>query len=129
MKVPAGRGKLVLYLDYDGVLHHENVLWHPKIGAYLSAPEGFVLFQHAELLERVLEPYPDICIVLSTSWMRSYGCDKVAGDWRDFSQSYGQTDFRRCAAGDASLFRCSPQAAAGLACRRRRLPRLAELVP
>ena len=82
MKVPAGRGKLILYLDYDGVLHHENVLWHPKIGAYLSAPEGYVLFQHAELLDSLLEPYPDVRIVLSTSWVRSYGCDKAAKNLR-----------------------------------------------
>ena len=82
MKVPAGRGKLILYLDYDGVLPHENVLWHPKIGAYLSAPEGYVLFQHAELLERLLEPYPDVWIVLSTSWVRSYGCVKAAKNLR-----------------------------------------------
>ena len=68
-----GRGELVLYLDYDGVLHHENVLWHPKIGAYLSAPDGYVLFQHAELLERMLAPYPQVQIVLSTSWVRRYG--------------------------------------------------------
>ena len=39
-----GTGELVLYVDYDGVLHHENVLWHPKIEAYLSAPDGYVLF-------------------------------------------------------------------------------------
>ncbi len=29
-KPPKGAGALVLYLDFDGVLHHENVLWHPK---------------------------------------------------------------------------------------------------
>ena len=69
-----GRGELLLYLDYDGVLHHEKVLWHPKIGAYLSAPDGYVLFQHAELLERMLAPYPHVQIVLSTSWVRRYGC-------------------------------------------------------
>ena len=77
-----GTGELVLYLDYDGVLHHENCLWHPKIGAYLSAPEGYVLFQHAELLERMLAPYPEVQIVLSTSWVRRYGCTKAAKQLR-----------------------------------------------
>ena len=77
-----GRGALVLYVDYDGVLHHENVLWHPKIGAYLSAPDGFVLFQHAELLEQLLVPYPEVQIVLSTSWVRRNGCAKSAKQLR-----------------------------------------------
>ncbi len=73
-----GSGQMVVYLDYDGVLHHENVLWHPRIGPYLSAPEGYVLFQHAELLEELLAPYQAIKIVLSTSWVRRYGCRKTA---------------------------------------------------
>ena len=77
-----GRGELLLYLDYDGVLHHENCLWHPKIGAYLSAPDGYVLFQHAELLENLLAPYPLVKIVLSTSWVCRYGCSKAAKNLR-----------------------------------------------
>jgi hypothetical protein len=73
-----GTGQLILYLDFDGVLHHENVLWHPRVGAYLSAPEHFKLFQHVDLLDRVLEPYPRVQIVLSTSWVRQYGCAKAS---------------------------------------------------
>lgn len=73
MTTPAGRGGLVLYLDFDGVLHHENCLWHPKRGAYLVAPERYTLFQHTELLVQVLTPYPEVQIVLSTSWIRRYG--------------------------------------------------------
>jgi hypothetical protein len=68
-----GRGGIVLYLDFDGVLHHENCLWHPKRGAYLHAPAGYKLFQHAELLASLLEPYPSVQIVLSTSWVLQYG--------------------------------------------------------
>lgn len=77
-----GEGCLILYLDFDGVLHHENVLWHPRIGAYLSAPDGYVLFQHAALLEEILAPHPDVQIVLSTSWVRRYGCTKAAKNLR-----------------------------------------------
>lgn len=77
-----GTGGLVLYLDFDGVLHHENCLWHPRIGAYLSAPDGYVLFQHAELLENLLSPYPCVQIVLSTSWVRRYGVTKAAKNLR-----------------------------------------------
>jgi hypothetical protein len=73
MKSPTAQGKLILYLDFDGVLHHENCLWHPRRGAYLDAPAGHRLFQHAELLAAELEPFPDVQIVLSTSWVLRYG--------------------------------------------------------
>jgi hypothetical protein len=73
-----GAGELVLYLDFDGVLHHENVLWHPKIGPYLSAPEQYKLFMHVDLLRELLEPFPELFIVLSTSWSVRYGCTNAA---------------------------------------------------
>lgn len=44
----------LLYLDFDGVLH---------------PPQGGERFQHADLLAEVLEPYPQLKIVLSTSWV------------------------------------------------------------
>ena len=68
-----GRDELVLYLDFDGVLHHENVLWHPRRGVYLAAPVEFALFQHAALLETLLAPHPCVHIVLSTNWVRVLG--------------------------------------------------------
>lgn len=71
-KVPRGRGELILYLDYDSPLHHENVWWHPRRGPYIKAGPEFSLFQHVPLLIDVLEPYPDVLIVLSTSWVRKY---------------------------------------------------------
>ena len=73
MKTLRGRGELVLYLDFDGVLHHENVHRHPRRGIYLEAPPEFTLFQHAALLETLLESYPAVRIVLSTSWVRVLG--------------------------------------------------------
>lgn len=78
MKPIRGRGELLLYLDYDGTLHHERVMWHPRRGVYLEAPERYVLFQHAALLEEVLAPYPQVGIVLSTSWVRTYGFSRTA---------------------------------------------------
>lgn len=77
MNALAGRNKLLLYLDFDGVLHHQNVLWHSLIGPYLSAPDGYVLFQHATLLEHILEPYPEVSIVLSTSWVLRFSLAKA----------------------------------------------------
>lgn len=71
-------GGQVLYLDYDGVLHHENVYRHPKKGIYLSAGPGFTLFQHAPLLSELLKPYPSVQIVLSTSWARVLGMTRAA---------------------------------------------------
>jgi hypothetical protein len=77
MKPLQGRGEKVLYLDFDGVLHHENVLRHPRRGIYLGAPPEFTLFQHAELLESLLGPYPDLKVVLSTSWVRALGFSRT----------------------------------------------------
>ncbi len=73
-----GRGRLVLYLDYDGVLHHENVRISNKSGPFLQAPERYRLFQHADLLAELLLPYPDLLIVLSTSWSVRYGVATAA---------------------------------------------------
>lgn len=68
--VLAGRGEAVLYLDFDGVLHHESVVRSPRGRVYLGAPDGYSLFQHVGLLEDILAPYPELRIVLSTSWVR-----------------------------------------------------------
>ena len=38
MKPLEGNGQPLLYLDFDGVLSHENVLWHEQ-GAYLDGHE------------------------------------------------------------------------------------------
>ncbi len=64
----------MLYLDFDGVLHPESVYRQPgKGGPYLADAPGHALFEHAEMLEAVLLPYPDVRIVLSTSWVQAYG--------------------------------------------------------
>lgn len=72
MKTPAGQDEYVLYLDFDGVLHHEDCWWHPRKGPYLHQT-GYQLFQHVGLLEETLAPYPQVKIVLSTSWVRRVG--------------------------------------------------------
>lgn len=78
MKSLAGHGGLLLYLDFDGVLHHHDVWWHELVGPYMRAPEEYKLFQHLPLLEKTLAPYPQVRIVLSTSWVHRYGCAKAA---------------------------------------------------
>ncbi len=82
MRNPIGHGEYLLYLDFDGVLHHQNVFWHRNLGVYLSAPDGYVLFQHSALLERLIAPYPDLKIVLSTSWVSRYGNSRAAKNLR-----------------------------------------------
>lgn len=66
-----GLGLPILYLDFDGVLHPEHCYWHPRKGPYLKAP-GHSLFEHLALLERLLEPHPEVRIVLSTTWVQTY---------------------------------------------------------
>ncbi len=68
-----GAGKKVLYLDFDGPLHHHEVYWYSARGPVLEAPAPHRLFQHIPLLETVLAPHPDVKIVLSTSWVKFYG--------------------------------------------------------
>jgi len=69
---PRQTGGRVLYLDYDGVLHPEDVYLLHKRGPILLNSPGHSLFEHCKLLEEVLEPYPEVQIVLSTSWVRRY---------------------------------------------------------
>ena len=61
---------MILFLDFDGVLHPDAV-YMTSDGIELRA-EGEI-FMWAEHLSRVLGAYPDIQIVLSTSWVRHLG--------------------------------------------------------
>jgi hypothetical protein len=67
-----------LYLDYDGVLHAADVRvtrdepLRPRV--YVAGePTDRPLFVYASLLELILNPYPDLKIILSTSWVRAFG--------------------------------------------------------
>lgn len=59
----------VLYLDFDGVLHDDSVIFHRRRGIVMSSP-GHQLFEWQWILERLLRPHPSVSIVLSTSWVR-----------------------------------------------------------
>ncbi|NYE62465.1 hypothetical protein FHW58_003680 [Duganella sp. 1224] len=65
----AEKGLVIAYLDYDGVLHHDDVYWSRKKGIHMRAP-GATLFEWAYILEQLLAPFPEVRIVLSTSWVR-----------------------------------------------------------
>lgn len=68
----------VCYLDYDGVLHDDAVYRRPGRGLVLETP-GRTLFEWAPVLVQSLQPYPDLRIVLSTSWVRELGYDRARG--------------------------------------------------
>ncbi|WP_296655261.1 HAD domain-containing protein [Paraburkholderia sp.] len=69
---PRQCGGAVLYLDFDGVLHPEDVWRRRGAGPYVASPPGHAVFEHAALLASCLVPYPDLRIVLSTSWVRVF---------------------------------------------------------
>ena len=72
-----GPGGDILYLDFDGTLHHHDVWYNERIGMYPRAPDGFTLFQHMSLLDELMAPYPHVQIVLSTSWAHRLGLTKT----------------------------------------------------
>ncbi|CAE6854655.1 hypothetical protein R69927_07685 [Paraburkholderia domus] len=65
--LPRWRGGIVLCLDFDGVLHPKNVRRRPGGGPYLAGPPGHTVFEHAPLLARCVESYPELRILLSTN--------------------------------------------------------------
>lgn len=67
----SARGYPVLYLDFDGPLH-PNEVYQTKSGIVLRAP-GHKLFENVPILESILERYPTVRIVLSTSWVVAKG--------------------------------------------------------
>jgi hypothetical protein len=70
----AGAGRQLLYLDFDGVLHPEDVVRTRGAGIQVRSPPGHALFEHAPLLERLLSGTAWL-IVRSTSWVRALGFD------------------------------------------------------
>ena len=62
----------VIYCDYDHVLHG-GVLRYRQPPLLRPEMSGQTLFQNAPILLRSLDPYPDLKIVLSTSWVMELG--------------------------------------------------------
>lgn len=61
---------LVLYLDFDGVLHPADVYLKNGRPTLMSEQANVELFCWATLLEDILIDFPEIRIRLSTSWVR-----------------------------------------------------------
>ncbi|WP_413792878.1 MULTISPECIES: HAD domain-containing protein [unclassified Pseudomonas] len=60
----------VLFLDFDGVLHPDDV-YRNRSGLELRAPGR--LMMHAKILIEILKEFPLVKISLSTSWVRILG--------------------------------------------------------
>lgn len=65
---------MLLFLDYDGVLHPDAAY---LIGGRPVLKTEGELFMWAPVLVELLRPYPEIKIVLSTSWVRVLGFGKA----------------------------------------------------
>lgn len=64
-----------LFVDFDGTLHTGN----PYIGEgdEITLDTGHPLLEYAPLLADLLAPYPDVEIVLTTSWVRRLPEERV----------------------------------------------------
>jgi hypothetical protein len=69
---PRVTGIDVLYLDFDGVLHPQDVRMDGGV-PYVRSPPGHGILENAPVLQGLLTPYPNLNIVLSTTWVRRFG--------------------------------------------------------
>lgn len=76
MKTGAPLSGAVLYYDLDGVAHDDDVHWSPTRGVYMRDKQRY-LFEYLPPLVDALEPFPDVRIVLSTSWVRQLGYSRT----------------------------------------------------
>lgn len=66
---------MILFLDFDGVLHPDEVYWYRQHGIVLRTdllpPEfaNHTLFGYSPILEDLLVGFPSVRIILSTSWV------------------------------------------------------------
>lgn len=65
-------GGQILYLDFDGVLHPDDAYRMKGKGLYLKRTGAtHKFFENSEILVEALKPFPDVKIVLATSWVRA----------------------------------------------------------
>lgn len=67
---------MIIFLDFDGVLHADDV-YRTKSG--ISLKSGGKLFEHASVLAEAIEHFSidKVEIVLSTSWVRELGFERA----------------------------------------------------
>ena len=77
-KVPAlvlDNSTPTLFVDFDGTLHRGHALLDAS--GRVSLATGNPLFEFVPLLERLLNPYPRVEIVLTTSWLDTLPFEQV----------------------------------------------------
>jgi HAD domain in Swiss Army Knife RNA repair proteins len=72
---PMDRTAPTLFVDFDGTLHSGHAVL--SADGQVSLDSGRPLFECAPLLVAMLEPYPSVQIVLTTSWLRTLSVEKV----------------------------------------------------
>nr|WP_315233988.1 HAD domain-containing protein [uncultured Albidiferax sp.] len=119
-----------MYLDLDGVVHHEAVLWHYRRGIHMSPTEalGRSLFEWVPFLEDALNPFPEVKLVLSSSWCINPGYGKTVKRFPQALQQrfVGGTYHKRVHAADPwaiASFRSMPRGQQVWADVQRRKPR------
>lgn len=121
---------VALYVDFDGVLHHQAAMWHHKRGIYMNPLEapGRSLFEWAHILEHMLEEFPNVQLVLSSTWCvkpgYSQSLQRLPANLR--ARFVGGTFHRRHHGADPWIleaFRATPRWRQILADVERRLPR------
>jgi hypothetical protein len=67
----------VLFLDFDGVLHPGDVWYESATRQVTLRTPEHELFESLPILIEAIKPYPVLKIVLSTSWVRTYGFEQT----------------------------------------------------
>ena len=65
---------MIIFLDFDGVLHPDAVVKPARKPIELRASGQLMMY--GQILEDILKPF-DVSIILSTSWVRSLGFSKT----------------------------------------------------
>jgi hypothetical protein len=68
--------RAVIFLDFDGVIHRGQS-YRTRRGIVSGDPKRVTLFEFAPLLDELLQPYPGVEIVLSTSWVPTLGFNRA----------------------------------------------------
>ena len=71
----SARAPDVLFLDFDNCLHRCDAYVQGQ--DVVASEPGVALFEFADILERALEPYRSLKIVLSTDWVGALGFERA----------------------------------------------------
>lgn len=73
--LPLDQTAPTLFVDYDGTLHRGRALLDTD--GQVTLESGRPLLEYAPLLVEMLDPYPAVQIVLTTSWLQTLPTEKV----------------------------------------------------